>query len=126
MAARLPLRTLLRDIIMMLCGSAVGMLLAKGFLVYDMKMANLAEVCGTLHVSKRDGKSRSDYQQFTMRRGGASSHEAQEVGLYPYQGYAGSGPTERGWWKQEVESSSQGSGGSVETAWNMHSVTIST
>ncbi len=84
MAARLPLRAILRDIVMMLCGSFLGILLAQGFVSHDLKMADVARLCGAVQVSKKVERSR-------MRGGGGGREREVITGIYPYSGYAGSG-----------------------------------
>ena len=106
MAARLPLRAVLRDIMMMLCGSLLGILLARGFISHDLKMADIAHLCGAVQVSKKVERSRvaSLYEQLVVREGSGLTEEGEwqrrgrgggerEVikGIYPYAGQAGSG-----------------------------------
>ena len=59
MAARLPLRTLLRDVLMMLCGSFLGLLLAQSFVSHSLRVSDASEICDAIQMTKRAAEERS-------------------------------------------------------------------
>ena len=109
MVARFPLRTLLRDVVMMLCGSILGLLLAQGFSRHDLRVMDVSHLCGAVQVSKKEVRvaERSEVKDrpfFPLggEEGGRGSR-SEGVGMKEV------GEPQRGGWGLEVES--QGSGG---------------
>lgn len=105
---------------MMMCGSFLGLLLAKGFATHDLGASDISEFCGTIRMAKKTERSLKgvlpplhgsplrgfgDLRSSDHDRGGVASMQ----GTYPYQGSTGSGLTERSGWSLEAES--LGSGG---------------
>lgn len=113
MAGRFPLRSLLRDILMMLCGSVLGLLLAKGFVSHDLRALDISHLCNAVQMSKKVIKSEQE-QPFVWVGSGrghkGQSSEGQGVkghldggkrgvrvtrGSRSYGDYSGSGMTQR-------------------------------
>ena len=109
MAARFPLRALLRDVVMMLFGSMLGLLLARAVFDRDLRLSDVTKLCGTIHVTKRGGGmglQPSGYHQLLVGSGDTDRGGEINTGTYPYQGPAGSGSAEKG---KEFQSVSLGS-----------------
>ncbi len=54
MRFRVPLKSLLRDLVMMVCGSLIGLYLAKGFSSpRDLLLSDIAHLCSAVHITKR-------------------------------------------------------------------------
>ncbi len=103
MVARLPLRAILRDMFMIMCGSFLGLLLSRGFVTHDLRASDMSEICGAVKMTKRSERSKDGMRSLTVV---VEEEEMgnEGMGAYPYQGYAGSGPAERSGWDLEAES----------------------
>ena len=104
MAGRIPLRALLRDMVMMLCGSFLGILLARGFITHDLNMADISHLCGAVQVSKKVERSTNN---LPWREGSGLEEERKIIsGIYPYlknTGSSGSAFVEKiGWGRADL------------------------
>jgi hypothetical protein len=101
---------------MVLCGSFLGLLLTREFTTHGLRAPDMSEICGTVQMSKKVARSKVElppphahpFKEGSGADLGSSGEGGRSTrGTYPYQGYAGSGPTDRtrGW------SSGEGSGG---------------
>lgn len=102
---------------MMLCGSFLGLLLSRGFATHNLRPSEMSEICGTVQVAKKVERSKVDFLPPLSEGIEGSTQE-----VYPYLGYAGSGPTERNWLGFQAES--QGSGGESSLYSDSHDDTV--
>lgn len=75
------------------------MLLARGFVAHDLRMADVSHLCNAVQMSKKS--KLSEDQPFVFlgegsgvdhMTGSSGSDDGGRERVYPYQGYAGSGP----------------------------------